>query len=81
MRVSCVTTEPPRSVIIFVHEFIYLFVMVRKMGPSQGNVLDTPLGVTYFIYQTLPLFMLELAKGDLDFRISDLVKNPDGTDI
>ena len=39
----------------------------------------------YFIYNhvlnSLIVIYLRVAKGDWDFRISDLVKNPDGTDI
>ena len=31
------------AVIIFVYYFIYFFVMVRKMGPHQGNILAMPL--------------------------------------
>ena len=39
-------------------------------------VKDVPLG------RTLMMIIYSLgAKGDRDFRISDLVKNPDGTDI
>ena len=34
------------GVTILVHEFIYVSVMVRKMDPTQGNVLAMPLSTS-----------------------------------
>ena len=42
------------------------------------------IGLSYLQLPTMKpnkLIIVTGAKGDLDFRISDLVKNPDGTDI
>ena len=35
---------------IFVHDFTYLFVMVQKIGHSQGNVLAMPL-TWFYVYR------------------------------
>ena len=47
-------------------------------GPAAWQVRMLPPVPPYFNYGTL---WYTGAKGDLDFWISDLVKNPDGTDI
>ena len=41
-------------------------------------VKDLPLGRTLMM---MMIYIIKGAKGDWDFRISDLVKNPDGTDV
>ena len=53
-------------------------------SPCRGT--DLPLGrilymLTYILCLISSFIFITGAKGDWDFRISDLVKNPDGTDI
>ena len=61
-------------------------------GPNLGRTLCV-MAITNYILQKQNPFMLKIpivpfespyiqgAMGDWDFRISDLVKNPDGTDM
>ena len=59
-----------------VQDFFFLFFshsidMCMMSGFDQRNLVQ-------YLYSTISV---EGAKGDGDFRISDLVKNPHGTDI
>ena len=58
--------------------------MRREIFESQKYLYMKKYSMRYwpvvFIYIFI-IYDVSGAKGDLDFRISDLVKNPDGTDI
>ena len=79
------------SFLVFVVQAIYVFLHISETLARKRSVFNIsllskcdhmepiyqpPSLVTYFLH---PVYIG--AKGDRDFRISDLVKNPVGTDI
>ena len=55
---------------------------VEVMVAWQFGRIDFGIQHTIYIYIYIYIYInLRGAKGDWDFRISDLVKNPDGTNI
>ena len=70
-----------RRMMIYVHVLVFL---VGTNEPKSRSCIDTGVELPLTSSRDLtdlyrPIYMG--AKGDWDMRISDLVKNPDGTDI
>ena len=52
-----------------------------SLSKNYNLTLKSPLYIILCFVYFSTFLLMSGAKGDWDFRISDLVKNPDGTDI